>query len=276
MEENPLQSHFRQPKIYISLPSKGIYNKLGTIKGDPTHIPVYGMTGMDEIMMRTPDALLSGETTVSLYESCVPSIVDGWEVTTLDTDLLLVAIRIASNGEFLPVTHVCSNPECKTENEYDVSLTKVIDHFNNCKYNNTVKINELSVKIQPLTYRESTKFSLTNFELQQQMSAATKLEGEEQKTVVADLFKQLGQLQNDIYTACVESVDTGTTVVTEKNFIKDWIVNCDKDVFAVLREHFNSIKETWRIPTVKVKCDECGTEVNLSIDLDQSSFFVKA
>ena len=227
-------------------------------------------------MMRTPDALLSGETTVSLFESCVPSIVDGWEVTTLDTDLLLVAIRIASNGEFLAVTHVCSNPECQKENDYDISLTNVIDHFNNCTYNNTIKLKDLTIKIQPLTYRQSTDFSLVNYDLQQQMSVAIKIENEqERKVAVTTLFKELGKLQNDIYTASIESIDTGTTVVTEKKYIKDWISNCDKIVFAQLKEHFNSNKEIWRIPTVKVQCD-CGTSANLSVDLDQSSFFVTA
>ena len=70
MTQNPLQKFFRQPKIYISLPSKGIFNKLGSIQGDFSNLPVYGMTGMDEILMKTPDALLSGETTARIFESC--------------------------------------------------------------------------------------------------------------------------------------------------------------------------------------------------------------
>lgn len=275
MEENPLQSYYRQPKIYISLPSKGIYNKLGSIKGDATHVPVYGMTGMDEIMMRTPEALLSGNTTVSLIQSCVPAIVDGWEVSSLDADLLLVAIRIASSGETLPIVHTCSNPECQKENDYDVSLTNVIDHYNSCTYNNTILLDSLTIKLQPLTYRETTDFSLVNFSLQQRMAEAAKLTGDERKEQIEILFKELGQLQYDIYVASIESIDTGEKVVSEKKFIRSWIENCDKSVFLILRKHFNDNKDQWKIPTVKVKC-ECGTEANLSVDLDQSSFFVTA
>jgi len=59
MATNPLQQYFRQPKIYIKLPSGGVFNKLGSLQGDVTNMPVYGMTGMDEIIMKTPDALMS-------------------------------------------------------------------------------------------------------------------------------------------------------------------------------------------------------------------------
>ena len=54
MATNPLQKYFRQPKIFIKLPSGGIFSKPGTIQGDITHMPVYGMTGMDEIIIKTP------------------------------------------------------------------------------------------------------------------------------------------------------------------------------------------------------------------------------
>ena len=66
MAVNPLQKYFRQPKIYIKFPSGGIFNKPGTIQGDVTNTPVYGMTGMDEIIVKTPDALLSGESTAQV------------------------------------------------------------------------------------------------------------------------------------------------------------------------------------------------------------------
>ena len=51
MATNPLQKYFRQPKIFIKLPSAGVYCQPGNIQGDSNHMPVYGMTGMDEIIM---------------------------------------------------------------------------------------------------------------------------------------------------------------------------------------------------------------------------------
>lgn len=275
MAQNPLQQFYRQPKIYVPLPSKGIYNKLGSISGDPTHLSVYSMTGMDEILMKTPDALLSGESTAKLFESCCPGIKDGWEVTTLDTDLLLTAIRIATFGNVLELTHNC--PKCGTQNEYDADLGTVVDHFSNCKFNNTLETSGLIIKLQPLTYRQSTNFSLENFKLQQRLAGAN-LDTDEHKQIVKQLFLELGKLQTDIFSASIESIDTGTVVVTEQQFIREWIENCDRDIINVIRIRFNENKDVWKIPDIKVVCSNqsCGHQSELSIDLDQTTFFAPA
>jgi phage FluMu protein Com len=274
MAQNPLQEFYRQPKIFVSLPSGGIYNKLGSLTGDVSHMPIYSMTGMDEIIVKTPDALLSGDSTVSIINSCCPNVKDGWEVTSLDTDLLLTAIRIATFGNILEIIHVC--PKCKEENEYDIELGTVIDHFTSCKYENTIQHNGLTIKLQPLTYRQTTEFSIRNFKLQQRLIVAGSQSEEEQKEIVSQLFKELGTIQNDIYSASIESVDTGKLVVTEPNFIFDWLTNCDKAVFDKIRDQFNINKESWKIPDVKVKCTSCGHDSEVSINLDQSNFFAPA
>ena len=74
MAENPLKQYFRQPKIYITLPSKGVFYSPDDISGLFENIPIYGMTGMDEIILKTPDALMSGESTVKIVQSCCPTI----------------------------------------------------------------------------------------------------------------------------------------------------------------------------------------------------------
>jgi hypothetical protein len=273
MAQNPLQEYYRQPRIFISLPSKGIYNKLGSISGDPLHMPIYGMTGMDDIIMKTPDALLTGESTTKLFESCCPSIKDGWEVTTLDTDLLLTAIRIATHGSVLEIVHTCS--KCKTENEYDVDLGTVIDHFASCKYENTIEYGTLTIKLQPLTYRQTTDFSLRNFQLQQRLAATKDADADDQKKLISSLFIELGDIQNEIYTTSIESIDTGKILVSERDFIAEWLQNCDKTVFDLIKEKFNKNKSIWKIPEVNVVCSnkECGHKSEVSIELDQTNFF---
>ena len=73
-DSNPLQQYFRQPKIFISLPSKGLYYGAGSFQGDYNSVPIMAMTGMDEILMKTPDALFNGEATFKVIESCCPFI----------------------------------------------------------------------------------------------------------------------------------------------------------------------------------------------------------
>ena len=93
---NPLASIMRQPKIYISLPSKGQYWPPDSLKvSDNQEYPVYSMTAKDELLLKTPDALLNGQAVVDVLESCVPNIVNAWDCPQIDLDALLIAIRIA-------------------------------------------------------------------------------------------------------------------------------------------------------------------------------------
>jgi hypothetical protein len=277
MANNPLQQYFRQPKIYIKLPSQGTYSQPGTFTADVTNLPVYGMTGMDEIIMKTPDSLLTGESIVQVIKSCCPGIANPWELTVLDTDLIFSAIRIATFGTQMGVTHRC--PHCDTENAYDVDLTKVIEHFSKCEYDNKIVLKDLVIKTQPLSYKQSTEFALRNFALQQQLAQAEQMENkEEQQKVINRLFQDLANMQNDLFWYSIESVEVGNTVVNEREYIREWILNCDRDIFDKIKEQIEKNKEAWVAPMYTVICEntECAAENKIRIELDQSNFFVKA
>jgi len=122
---------------------------------------------MDEILLKTPDALISGETTVKVVQSCCPSIKDGWEISNLDIDALLVAVRIATYGNIMSVTHVCK--QCSNEMSFDIELQHIIEHFNRCTFDPKVMFGDLIIKLKPLTYRETTNFNLENFALQKKL-----------------------------------------------------------------------------------------------------------
>jgi hypothetical protein len=56
---NPLKAFFRQPAIYLKLPSDGAYWPEDAIEFPANReLPVYPMTAVDEITYRTPDALV--------------------------------------------------------------------------------------------------------------------------------------------------------------------------------------------------------------------------
>ena len=275
MALNPLQQFFRQPKIFISLPSLGVYNAPNAFDGDVSHLPVYGMTGMDEILVKTPDALLSGESTVKVITSCCPAIKDPWQLSSIDLDSVLTAIRIATYGNQLGISNTC--PKCGTENEYEFDIATFIDHYANCKFDNKVVLGELTVKLRPLTYKQSTEFGLRNFQLQQTLKNAQLVDDEDEKRkLLSEIYENLATLQNDIFIAGIDSVDTTSQVVTERGFIKEWVENCDGSVLDQIRKQITKNQETWRSPNQHVKCENCGHEQFVNITLDQSDFFVAA
>ena len=164
-QSNPLQKFFRQAKVYITLPSKGLYYEPGALIGDYNNVPVFAMSGMDEIIMKTPDALFTGEATAKVIESCCPYIKNAKTMPSIDIDALLIAIRIATFGDIMSVSHRC--PHCEAENDYDIELSKLLDYFNSLKFVNTITVSSaLTIRIRPLQYEEMSYFSIENFKLQ--------------------------------------------------------------------------------------------------------------
>ena len=275
MPQNPLQQYFRQPKIYIKLPSQGVYSKPGSFQGDATNMPVYGMTGMDEIILKTPDALLTGESTVKVIESCCPAIKNAWETSILDINALFAAIRIATFGNLMSVSNICDN--CGEDNDYDLDLSVIIDHFSNFIYENKIVLKDMVIITQPLTYKQSTEFNLKNFRLQQRVKQAETIEGEEaQQMAINGLFQELSVLQAELYKACVESIEVGNQVVTEQVFLYEFLDNCEKQVYDQIKEHIEKNREKWKSPVFPAECHHCKHKVNLFLELDQSNFFGKA
>jgi hypothetical protein len=274
MANNPLQKYFRQPKVYVNLPSKGVYSEPSAI-GQTENIPVYAMTGMDEIMLKTPDALLNGEATVKVIESCIPSIKNAWEISNLDIDLLLTAIRLATYGHDMSVSHSC--PHCNALNDYEIDVRQFVEHFDRCQYDNTINLGDLTVKIRPLNYRQITDYNLKNFALQRQLAQGLERDSEEEKTKIVNmLFNQLADIQAEIYLEGVDSVDIPEGAVDRKEYIKEWLANSEKSIYDAIKEQIEKNRQLWKLPSHKVKCPECGGAAEFDVDLDQAGFFGRA
>jgi rubrerythrin len=275
MSLNPLQKYFRQPKIYISLPSKGIYSAAGSIEKLGEQMPVMSMTGMDEILLKTPDALLNGEATVKVIESCCPYIKDAWEVSNLDLDLILISIRIATYGNSMDISSTC--PACSSENDYEIDLMRLVDHLTQCKYENKVVVDELTIFIRPLSYRIITDFSIKSFELQKYLQQSLQIENEDERTTaLAEMYNKMADSQKESYIASIDSVQAPEGVVDERAYIAEWIQNSEKSMFDAIKEQIDKNNNSWRIPDMEVECKECGHKHATSIQMDQANFFVGA
>ena len=111
---NPLAGHFRQPKLYMKLPSGGLFNTDEDLDfPESKEVAVFPMTAKDEILMKNPDALLNGEAVVQVIKSCVPSVLKPQELTNIDVDAILMGIHSATYGDEMEVTAKCKNCEDK-------------------------------------------------------------------------------------------------------------------------------------------------------------------
>jgi hypothetical protein len=273
-KHNPLASFYRQPKIYVRLPSKGNFYAKGALDVSASEeYPVYAMTAKDELMFKTPDALLTGQSTVELIKSCIPAILDPWQMPSIDLDFALIAIRIATYGDKMEVG--CSCPHCTAENSYDVDLTTWFNSFSNFDYRDLVDVDPLAVHIRPYTYKELTKTSIKTMEQQRifQIINDESLSDEVKLEKFGNSFVKLTELTVDIIADCITAIDTPDGTVTDQKMIKDFIHNCSKDVFEKISTHITAMKDQIEIKAQNVQCSECSKEFTLPISMDQSNFF---
>ena len=273
-KKNPLANWYRQPKIYVKLPSKGKFYKTGAIDISANEeYPVYAMTAKDELMFKTPDALLSGQSTVEVIKSCIPAMSDPWAMPSIDLDFCLIAIRVATYGESMEVGTDC--PHCKASNSYDINLLEWMQVFNNFIFVDTIEIDPLTVHIRPYNYKEITKTSIKTLE-QQRLFAVINDEqiGDEEKLEkFGKSFVKITELTVDIIADCITQIETPNGASVDKTQIKEFINNCSKDVFEKIQQHIAGLREQIELKAKDVKCGECEKEFSLPITMDQSNFF---
>jgi hypothetical protein len=273
-KKNPLANWYRQPKIYVKLPSKGKFYKKGALDISANEeYPVYAMTAKDELMFKTPDALLSGQSTVEVIKSCIPAITDPWSMPSIDLDFCLIAIRVATYGESMEVGTDC--PHCKASNSYDINLLEWMQVFNNFMFVDTIEIDPLTVHIRPYNYKEITKTSIKTLEQQRLFAVINneEISDEEKLDKFGKSFVRITELTVDIIADCITQIETPNGVSVDKTQIKEFINNCSKDVFEKIQQHIAGLREQIELKAKDVKCGECEKEFSLPITMDQSNFF---
>ena len=278
---NPLMNFMRQPKIYIRLPSEGRYWAPGSIEiPENGELPVYSMTAKDELAFKTPDALMNGQAVVDVIQSCVPSIKDAWKTPNIDLDLILIAIRIATYGEKMEVTHTVPNTDESVEHE--VNLQVLLDQMTNNEWEEAVEINgSMTAFIHPLTYKHLTLTSMKAFETQRLMEAINdeNLPDEKKLEIFNTSFNKMTSITIDLIVDSIHSIQTSETIVKDKKFIREFLDNADKDVVGKIKGHIDQMKLKNGLQPIEIHSTEEQIKLGapetylVPIQFDNSNFF---
>ena len=280
---NPLSMFMRQPKVYISLPSKGQYWAPGSIQlPEDGKLPVYSMTAKDELMLNVPDALMNGQAVVDVIQNCIPNIKNAWMTPNIDMDVILIALRIASYGEMMssPI-----NISEDIEYEYKVDLRTVIDNLmRSISWNPIIPISDdMTIYVKPLTYRQATNAALQTFETQKiiQLTNNDKLDEDTKVTMFKDSFRKLTDATIGVIADSIFKIDTSQGSTDNPQFIKDFVANADKDIFNKIQTHLESLKEQNTVKPVVVEVTNemrekgiNGDTIEIPLVFDASNFFV--
>lgn len=279
--KNPLSNWMRQPKIYIKLPSQGNFWPAKSVDiPENGEFPVFSMTARDELMFKTPDALLNGQAVVDVIQSCMPNIKNAWDCPTIDLDTILIAIRLATYGEKMVIKHKI--PVTAEEVEYDVDLRVLLDQQASNTWLNQVTIgDDLVVFVRPLTYKHMTQTSLKSFETSRIMNMVNdeSISDEKKLEMFNNSFSNLTKITVDLMAESIYKIVTVDNEVTDKTFIKEFVNNSDKRVFDLINEHLAELKKNNDLKPLVCSTSEEQQELGapatyeVPISFNQSDFF---
>ena len=272
-----LSERKRQPKIYIDLPSQGIFYDENIIQDKQfTEIPVFGMNTMDEIKLKTPDALFSGQSTVDVIRSCIPVIKDPWQLVGYDIDFILIAIRISTYGELMAVTSTC--PQCGSSLDSDLNLNSMLSDLSDKNIFYSVPFDDLRLDLKPLNYKKQTEFSKKQYILERQLlhiNDSDKNE-DEKNQLKQEVYTDISKLTAEMVINYIFNIKNDKN---EREFdfkaIKDFIVNNDAVIFQDLQLQVKKMNTDWQLPDIEINCNNqtCQKSYKTSINMDYSNFF---
>jgi hypothetical protein len=274
---NPLSQYFRQPAIYIRLPSQGAYYPLGAIEVPQNgEFPVLPMTAVDEITYRTPDALFNGQAVVNVIQSCIPAIKNAWTIPAMDIDTILVAIRIASYGHEMEFETKC--PSCEHSSDYGLDLRTVLDKLKAPDYSQPIKQGDIEIFFKPMTYKNLTDNNKIQFD-EQRIFQNIPEEGDvnpAQMNAVAEALKKMTEMTVTALAQSIMTIKTPNALVSEPEFIVEFMQNCDRGMFNRIQDYVIEHKSEAELKPITIKCSECQHEYQQNFTLDMTSFFGRA
>tara|TARA_B100001057_G_scaffold497128_1_gene600453 strand:- start:3912 stop:4793 length:882 start_codon:yes stop_codon:yes gene_type:complete len=265
---NPLAGHFRTPKLYTGLPSKGEFYDEDTVDMPSTkELAVFPMTAKDEIMMKNPDALLNGEAVARTIMSCVPTIKKPRNLVANDVDALLVAIQAATYGDEIDVGGEC--PQCGEKASAVLSGEVILANMEtlNKKYEFTTD-SGLLISMKPFSYETSVKAGVANFRSSRSLQSIDAIEDEMEKIKAFNTnFIELAKLNFDLLVDSISTITVPSTedseefVVSNVEHITEFLENADASISNELESFIEEIGNIGIQKKMELTCVPCSEEL---------------
>ena len=279
---NPLEKYYRQPAIYIKLPSKGkYYTKEVYTPTETGEIPVLPMTAKDELAFKTPDAMINGQATVDVIKSCVPNLKDPWKMVNYDTDVVLLAIRIATYGENMDIGFRV--PVVNDEQSHTLILPALLEQLGRIEIEDeTTTSKGFKIQIQPLDYKTLTKIQIARFEQQKMYGTidSSSMTEEEKQSAFGKSFATLNMVNFSLLVDSIKSITTpgGDTVVDRAQII-EFCNKTDSKTINEIQDKLSELRLQAQMAPLKIKSTEeqikkgAPASFEVPVTFDNSNFF---
>jgi len=272
---NPLMQYFRPPGAYVVLPSKGNFYKEKPDLSVLGEVLVKPMTAKDELQFKSPDILMNGDSLLTVIKSCVPGIKDPNEIPAPDFSVIMLAIRLATYGQELPYTALCS--DCTNETEFIVNIENLLEtKISTLSDNYVIDLNQLQVYVKPYDVYCQTRSSIANFEqaaLTNNIISNNDLSQAEKANEFSKSFNKITEISYELVLKSIIKVATPDEEIIDFDLIAEWLYNVDKQTFEKIRDKILIATNEGFDGTVKVNCEKCSKENNVFVQFDPTSFF---
>jgi hypothetical protein len=190
----------------------------------------------------------------------------------MDIDAILIAIRSASSGNDLEIETEC--PSCNEDAKYGINLVSVLSTLKAGDYNNELQVNDLGIKFKPLNYKQMNEVSMSQFELQKVFLSVNNMTDEDERnSKTKDILTNITQVAMHVLANTIEYIRTPSSMVSENEYILDFLQNCDKNMYEQIKTYHENIKKETELKPLKVKCIHCSHEYEKPFTLNISDFF---
>lgn len=255
---NPLLSRIQMPGETFALPSGGVFYTHGELDDSVVNaeVRVHPMTAIDEITIKTPDMLFSGDAVRDIFSRCIPQIKNVDKLLAKDVDFLLICLRKVSYGDDMQLEHqhVCENAKMHL---YDVDVgefirkTKKIDPTSVSRTFTIKMPNDQVVRLQPISFKQF--ISVMQISGNEDIQDPTKL--------------------RDIMVDSLASVIVSVDEVGDKQMIREWLAQVKPQYLRLINDHIDKTLEWGPEFTTTIKCKDCGEEVEIMAPLNPLAFF---
>lgn len=252
---NPLLERIRVPGETFRLPSRGRFYKDSELSEEVVdgEVHVLPMTTIDELTLKSPDKLFSGEAVAEVFARRIPQVLRPMDLLSKDVDYLLMCLRLVSYGEEIELNliHDCENAEehvYKIEARVVIQAAKEIDPTATFK---TTLPNDQVLILKPPTFKDVLKMYQDEGDLDE----------------MADT-----EIANAIYSnisGMIQEVDG----INERELIEEWLEALPAGYITKLSNEIITVSR-WGIQSTKeVECPDCNEKWNIDVPSNPITFF---
>ncbi len=259
--KNPLLDGINKiPGETFRLPSGGLFYTDGelidTVKDGEVH--VYPMKTVDELIMKSPDKILTGKAVEEVFTRCIPDILKPEELLANDVEYLMAAIRVVSYGEDAEIVSVHTCDDAK-EHTYVVNIRDILRESREIDPTSLERTYKLKLDSYTLSIRPPRYKSIVT--LYQTISEEFMKEASEEDVAIK-LIENLAGM--------VESVN-GTD---DSEHIVEWLTQLKVGWVNKISDFTRENTSKWGIEYTRIiTCKDCKKEYPITVPTNPITFF---